>query len=379
MIAVVLGTTGELIKLAPILIELQERGRPALVLTTAQQVEQLPPFLDDFGLPEPHVWLARGHRGGDLEHTWEVPGWAATVAFGVLRRRRSLAARLRSDGCAPAVIVHGDTMTTVLGALAARVLRVPALHVEAGMRSGNWRNPFPEEINRRVAAKLVDVHFAPGERAVANLRAERARGRIVDTVQNTIRDAVDLAGTRIAAPPELPDVPFGLVSLHRFELIEHPDLFRPVLELLREHSRDQPLLFVDHSVTAAAIERHRLGDLFDDRFRRIPRLRYFPFMALLRASQFVVTDSGGSQEECAFLGQPCLVHRAVSEHATGLDSCVVLSHMDLDAVRRFLADPGALRAEPEEPEARPTELILAELERMGAITPVQQPDAAVLS
>ena len=76
---------------------------------------------------------------------------------------------------------------------------------------------------------------------------------------------------------------------------------------------------------------------------------------------------------------PCLVHRAVSEHATGLDTCVVLSHMDLDAVRRFLADPEALRADPEEPEARPTELILDELERMGAVAPALRRDAAVLS
>jgi UDP-N-acetylglucosamine 2-epimerase (non-hydrolysing) len=288
-----------------------------------------------------------------------VQGWAATVAANVVRHRRRLRAL-------DALIVHGDTMTTVLGALMARALGVPALHVEAGMRSGDWRNPFPEELNRRIAAKLVQVHLAPGPRPVANLEREHVRGRIVDTGQNTIRDAVDLAGHGDPGIP-LPDGPFGLASIHRFELINRPELFRPVLEILHERSRSEPILFVDHTVTAAALARHGFERYFDERLRRVPRLRYFPFIALLRRSRYLVTDSGGSQEECAFLGHPCLVHRAVSEHDTGLDSCVVLSRMDLDVLRAFLDDPDRLRAPAPEPEARPTEIVLRELERLGAL------------
>lgn len=361
MIGVVFGTTGELIKLAPVLLALRDRGEPACLISTSQQVQQLPAFLEDFGLPMPDVWLARGHRGADLEHTWQVPWWAVTVAANSLRRRRELSARL------DAIVVHGDTMTTVLGSLLAKLLRLPALHVEAGMRSGDWRNPFPEELNRTIAARLVDVHFAPGDRPVGNLRREKVGGRIVDTRQNTIRDAVDLAATGHGDPGiETPDS-FGLVSLHRFELIEKPELLGPVLEILHEHSRSEPLLFVDHSVTAAALKRHGFEHLFDDRFRRIPRLRYFPFISLLQRSRFLVTDSGGCQEECAFLGHPALIHRAVSEHDTGLDTCVVLSKMDLQVLRDFLADPDRYRVPPPPPESTPTEIIVSELERMGLL------------
>ena len=371
MIGVVFGTTGELIKLAPVLLRLDELGHRPLLMTTAQQVEQIPAFLHDFGLPEPDVWLARGFRGGDLERTHEIPVWAAQVAVSALRRRRELAAGLRSDGRTPILLVHGDTMTTVLGSLIGRLLRVPVGHIEAGMRSGDWRNPFPEELNRRVAAKLATIHFAPGPQAVANLRAESVSGSIVDTVQNTIRDAVDLAATSGAGEVAVPDEPFGIVSLHRYELIERPERFRPVLEILREHSRRRPLLFVDHSTTAAALRAGRLEGYFDERFRRIPRQRYFPFIALLKEAGFLVTDSGGSQEECAFLGLPCLIHRAVSEHQTGLDGCVVLSGMDLDVLRAFLADPDRLRTPAPEPEAYPTDLILAELARIGAVARVR--------
>jgi UDP-N-acetylglucosamine 2-epimerase (non-hydrolysing) len=367
MIAVVLGTTGELIKLSPLLLRLRDRGQPALVLTTAQQAGQLPDFFADFGLAAPDVWLAHGHRGGDLQRVGHLPGWLAAVTTAVARRRGELRARLRADGRAPVVIVHGDTMTTVLGALIARALGAPAMHIEAGMRSHDWRDPFPEELNRRLAARLVAVHCAPGEGAVANLRREGVRGRIVDTGENTVLDAIDLAEHR-PSPIELPEEPFGLVSLHRHELIERPERFGAILDVLREHAGRERLLFVDHAVTASAIARHGLGRFFDDRLRRVPRLRYFPFISLLRASRFLVTDSGGSQAECAFLGHPCLVHRAVTETSTGLDTCVVLSGLDLDAVRSFLADPNRLRAPAPRLAARPTDVVLAELERLGALS-----------
>lgn len=340
MIAVVFGTTGELIKLAPVIRELARRGHPPVMLSTGQQVEQLPACGRELGLPAVALWLARGSGGSDLDRKREIPGWAARVAGSVARHRRSLKRRLDADGCVPFVIVHGDTMTTVLGALAGRALGVPVGHIEAGMRSGDWRNPFPEELNRRVAARLVQLHFAPGPRAVANLASERVRGEVLDTGANTIRDALALAGEEVRPSVPLPAGPFGLVSLHRFELIEREAEFQALLALLREHSRRQPLLFVNHSTTAAVIDRSpALRAMFDDRLRRIPRQPYLQFIALLRRAAFLVSDSGGSQEECAFLGVPCVIHRAVSEHDTGLDGSVLLSGLDLERVRGFLADP----------------------------------------
>lgn len=368
MIAVVYGTTGELIKLAPVIRELQRRGREPLMLCTGQQVTQVPTFQTELGLPPVALWLARGSGGGDLDAKAEIPGWTMRVAIAMLRARRRLRTALASDGRRPFVLVHGDTFTTVLGALAGRALRLPVAHVEAGMRSGDWRNPFPEELNRRIAARLTDVHYAPGDRPVANLRAENVGGEIVDTRQNTIRDAIDLLTESIVPAVELPDEPFGLVSLHRFELIERQDAFRALLEILHEHSRRQPLLFVDHSTTAAVIDRvPALKRLFDERFRRIPRQPYLQFIALLRRSAFLVSDSGGSQEECAFLGLPCIIHRAVSEHDTGLDGSVVLSRLDLGVVREFLRGPERWRVPPADVGSRPSIRIVDDLAARGAV------------
>ena len=366
MIAVAYGTTAEVIKLAPVLVALEERGAHPLSLCVAQQAGQIAQSLSDFGLPQPDVWIARGHRGRDLERPVHIPLWLASAAATFTRQGRELNRRLHSDAKRPIMLVHGDTMTTVLGALMGRALRIPVGHIEAGMRSGNWRNPFPEELDRRIAARFTDLHFAPNQRAVDNLRRENLGGRIIDTGANTVLDALRLASDTAEIAVDLPDEPWGLVSLHRTELLENRSELRTVLEALRDASRRIPLLFVDHTITRAAVEVAGLQHLFDDRFRTIPRQRYPQFIALLRRSEFLVTDSGGSQEECAYLGHPCLIHRAVSEHSTGLDGgSVVLSGMRLDALREFLANPEAYRRDPSPPDLSPTRTILDTLEAGG--------------
>jgi UDP-N-acetylglucosamine 2-epimerase (non-hydrolysing) len=370
MIAVIYGTTGELIKLSPILMRLDQMNAPAFTLCTGQQVEQIPALLDDFGLPQPSVWLAHGNRYRDLERPQDLLPWFFDVCAAFARHRRMLRGRFDAATTKPLLTIHGDTLTTVLGGLIGHALRVPVAHIEAGMRSGDWRNPFPEELDRLTAARLAAVHFAPGEHAAANLRAMKVRGEIVDTGANTIRDALALVPPR-SVGIDLPREPFGLVSLHRFELLGKPAALRAILELLQEASRSAPVLFVDHPVTAAAIAAHGLDCLFDQHFRRIPRQPYFRFISLLKTSAFLVTDSGGSQQECAYLGHPCLVHRAVTEHDDGLDESVVLSRMDLGVARAFLEEPTRRAGSPKRASQSPTDVIIDRFERSGHLLPAR--------
>ncbi|MCB0872175.1 MAG: UDP-N-acetylglucosamine 2-epimerase [Actinobacteria bacterium] len=337
MIGVVFGTTGELIKIAPLCRAIRDRsGREPLLICTGQQPEQLPDMLRAFGLRQPDVWLARGSGGRDLARAADIPGWGARVVGNAARRRGWLRRALQSDGRAPMVIVHGDTFTTVAGALMGRAMAVPVGHVEAGLRSGDWRNPFPEELNRRITSRLARVHFAPGAWAAGNLRDAGVGGEIVDTGANTIADSLAL----VTATPEidLPDPPFGVVSIHRFELLRDQARLRAVLEAIRDGARRTPLLFVDHPVTCDALTAQGLDGLLDgEGITRIPRQGYGSFIGLLTRSAFLLTDSGGCQEEAAVLGHPTLIHRARTERRDGLDGGpVVLSHLDLDEVRRFL-------------------------------------------
>ena len=361
MICTVYGTTGELIKLAPVLTRLRDAGHPFVQATTGQQVQQLPALLDQLGLPQPDLWLGRGARGRDLERNRDIPGWLAGVGARFARERAGLRRRLAAGPGRPLVLVHGDTMTTVLGTIAGKLLRVPVAHIEAGVRTWDLLHPFPEELNRRAVSRLADVHYAPGPDAAANLR----RGAVVDTGANTIRDSLELVPD--LDPVELPQGAFGIVSLHRYELLRDEELLRGTIEILARHAAATPMVFVDHPVTVAALRRFELERLFGDGLRRIARLDFFGFVALLRRASFAVTDSGGTQIEAAMLDKPCLVHRKLVEQQEGVGENVVVSGLRLSALEEFLADPGRhRRREPPSPIA-PSDTIVADLAERGFI------------
>jgi UDP-N-acetylglucosamine 2-epimerase (non-hydrolysing) len=370
MILVFYGTTGELIKLAPVLRALDDAGSPAYTVCTAQQPAQIPSMLDDLGVYPPDLWLDRGSDDRDLERSADVPMWMGGLARGVMRHSRHLRRVARSDGRPPLVIVHGDTFTTVIGALVGRLLGASVAHIEAGLRSGDWRNPFPEELDRRITSRIAQIHFAPGAWAAQNLVRDRVGGTIVDTGANTIRDALALVKPTASAAIELPDSEFGLVSIHRFELLRSRERVAALLGVLSDHAKRAPLVFIDHPVTVRALRDHGLDDLLDhSNITRVPRQRYVPFIALLKRSAFLVTDSGGCQEECAELGHPCVVHRAATERRDGLDvGIVVLSRLDVEVVRRFMRDPP--QVPPRKAAASPTAAIVRHLERSGYIPPV---------
>jgi len=364
VILVIFGTTGELIKIAPVLLRLDERGYRYVLATTGQQVQQIPGFLEQLDLRQPDLWLARGTGGRDLRSNGDIPGWLASVTRSFARRRGQLRHELCGGPGAPLVLVHGDTMTTVLGAAMGRALGITVAHIEAGLRSFDLRHPFPEEINRRISSRLARIHYAPGAWAASNLR----RKDVVDTGSNTIRDSLALVPEDAPLPDAVPDEPFGVVSLHRFELLNDRQAFTTTLDLLAESAKVTPLLFVDHSVTIAAIERFRLESMFDgSRFRRVPRLPFFDFVRLERRSAFVVTDSGGSQEECFYLDLPCLVHRVRTERREGLGENVVLSGMRTEALQAFLDSPEAYRRRSVLPDASPSDVIVADLERRSIV------------
>jgi UDP-N-acetylglucosamine 2-epimerase (non-hydrolysing) len=359
VILVVFGTTGELIKLAPVLLRLDEGRHPYLLATTGQQVQQIPRFLEQFGLRQPDVWLARGAQGRDLRVNGDIPGWLRTVGRSYARERRSFRTALRERSGRPLVLVHGDTMTTVLGAAIGRTLGAPVAHIESGLRSYDIRNPFPEEVNRKLASALARIHYAPGAWAASNVR-----GDVVDTGSNTIRDSLALVPEGEASF-SLPAEPFGIVSLHRFELLNSRRLLTATVNSLAQTAERTPLLFIGHPVTVAAIDRFALRGSFDERFAIVPRLRFFDFVRVERRSAFVITDSGGSQEECYYLGIPCLVHRVRTERREGLGENAVLSELRIDALRDFLVDPGRHRRRTHPPAASPSCVIVDDLARRG--------------
>ena len=362
MICAIYGTTGELIKLWPVLRGIEQRGGRFVNATTAQQIAQIPDLLTQLGLQQPDVYFARGHGGRELHTNRDIPPWLASVARGFVRNRAHLRRAMRQDGAPPLVIVHGDTMTTLLGTLIGRGLGAPVAHVEAGVRTWDLRHPFPEELNRRLVTKIAQVHYAPGAQAAANIK----RGIVVDTGMNTIRDSLELAAEGVEVPEEVRGGPFGLVSIHRYELLNDGALLRATCEALARHPAQRPMLFVDHPVTVAAMRKYGLTGVFEgSSVVRMARRSFFDFIGLLRLADFAVTDSGGTQVESYVLDKPCLVHRKKVEQPDGVGENVVVSQFDLERLARFLDDPSAHRRRTPPPAVSPTEIILDDLEGRG--------------
>jgi UDP-N-acetylglucosamine 2-epimerase (non-hydrolysing) len=263
------------------------------------------------------------------------------------------------------VLVHGDTFTAPLGALVGRLLGAKVGHVEAGMRSGSLRHPFPEELNRRVAGRIVQVHFPPTQRDANNLR--RHRGQVVTMGANTIVDAVRYAlehprPTDLELPAE-----YGLATLHRFELVSREDLYRTALETLKEYSAKLPIVYFAGASERERLEQYGLLNLFDGvDFRIEEKMSYVTFLPILAQATFVVTDSGGLQEESGHLGIPCAVHRNRTERPDGDGVQMVLTGFQTDKLRGFLDDYERYRTPAALDRFHPSRVIADTIEGLGA-------------
>lgn len=359
-IVFVAGTTAELIKVAPVMRALRDAGRPFRLWSTSQHITGVEESLADLDVPRPDQYFIPAGGRAHITQSLQVPGWALRLARSALVNRRAMRAELRSDGRPGIIVVHGDTFSTVFGALLGRFLGVKVAHIEAGLRSGSLLSPFPEELNRQVVGKVATMHFAPTPREVANLKRAHAKGEIVLTGANTVVDALHSVDRSTVEGVDLPDH-FGLVTLHRFELLRNTEQFRGVVQLLAEHSAEYPLVMVLGHAEKAKLTELNLDGLFGPNFIPVDKRPYAKFLPILARADFVVTDSGGLQEECAALGTPCAVHRERTERHQGLGENVVLTGMDLGVLLRFLDDWRDHVRTPDADAQSPSQIIAREL------------------
>jgi UDP-N-acetylglucosamine 2-epimerase (non-hydrolysing) len=256
------------------------------------------------------------------------------------------------------VLVHGDTFSTLLGALMGRVAGLRVGHVESGLRSFNIFHPFPEEITRLLTFRLSHTLYCPGAWAAEN--ASRYRREVIDTGANTLADTAALAARVPLRSDHLPEGEFAIVSLHRYENIFRRERFELLVTVLEEMAESKPLLFILHPPTEKQLERFGLR-LRLERNPRIdlrPRYTYFDFFALMQRADYVVTDGGSIQEESAYLGLPCLLMRKATERREGLGANAVLSKYDRTVIRKFTLDFASHRQPVFEQANRPSDVII---------------------
>lgn len=332
MIHFIIGTRAQLFKMAPIMLECDRRQLNWRWVYTAQHKETIKQTLDTFGLPEPHYtiinWATEAKSMGKMWY------WFLTMLLSVPKSKRILGGYTGKEHI---VLTHGDTLTTWIAALMAKVTGTKVMHVESGLRSFNVWKPFPEEINRLITFKLSDYYACPGEWALNNL--EKYKGVKINTHTNTQMDVLKF-GLQHAEESklELPKQKFAVVSIHRYENIFKEERFKEILDRLDDVSEKFKVLFVQHPATEIQIKKYQLLDRLKNNknIELLPRLEYLDFIKAIKNSEFVVTDGGGNQEELYHLGKPTLIFRNETERKEGLGKTAVISKLDKKIINDFL-------------------------------------------
>lgn len=311
-IMLLFGTRPEAVKMCPLVTELKTRsGIETVVCVSGQHRQMLTGVLSSFG-----VTADRNMRV--MKNSQTLSSLFAAVLTGT---QKALA-----DFHPDVVAVHGDTITAFAGALACFFSGVPVAHVEAGLRTGDMRSPFPEELDRRAIALMASYNFSPTGQAAGNLIREGAAPERVWVTGNTVIDALRYTVNENYTHPELEwasGAPLVLVTAHRRESLG--DTMRGMLRAVRRVALERPfvrILFPLHMnplVRKAAEE--ILGDLPSVHLTGPLEVR--DFHNILARARIVLTDSGGVQEEAAALGKPTLVMRDETERPEGVDAGVL--------------------------------------------------------
>jgi len=332
-IATIVGTRPEVVKMAPVVEALDGLPHDHVLVHSGQHYDLLMDkvFFRELELRQPDFQFELKARPPHLQVATTMRQIAPAVAGADL------------------VVVHGDTNTTLAGALLGNKLGIPVAHVEAGIRS--FDKSMPEEVNRILTDQVSTLLFAPTPIASKNLRAEGVRSG-VHVVGNSVIDAIRHNLNRAMEASDILDRlglkkgRYGLVTFHRAENVDERSRFERVLNVLAEiaHRRSLEVVFPVHPRTRKMAKKFGLERLLDasDGLRTIDPLGYLDMLVLERASAIILTDSGGLQEESCYFRVPCVTLRENTERPETLEiGANVLAGTDrgriLSAVNRQLA------------------------------------------
>ena len=306
-VMLVFGTRPEAIKMCPLVNELKTRkGIETIVCVTGQHRQMLDQVLEAFQV-EPDYDLSIMK---DRQTLFDV-------TTNILNRIKAVLEEVQPD----VVLVHGDTSTTFVTALACFYLQIPVGHVEAGLRTYNIYSPYPEEFNRQAVSIISAYNFAPTELSKENLLRE---GKNPDTIYVTGNTAIDALKTTVREDYTHPDLEWAkgsrliMITAHRRENLGEPmkHMFRAIRRVCDEHPDIKAIYPIHMDPVVREIADSILGD--DERIRIIEPLDVLDFHNFLSRSYLILTDSGGIQEEAPSLGKPVLVMRDTTERPEGI-------------------------------------------------------------
>lgn len=327
-IAFILGTRPEIIKMAPLIKAFQENSEKfnIIVIASGQHEELAKQAFLDFKV-NVDIQISLSRKGNSLS---ELTAELLPKIDNVLKE------------VSPSwAFVHGDTTTTMVGAMAAYYQQINIVHVEAGLRTQNKHSPFPEEMNRRLVAQMADLHFTPTEADMQNLLDEGCSKETIYVTGNTIVDAVDtglnMLGTKVTELLLDPNLKTVLVTSHRRETKDDAlvDICLALKEMLAVQS-DMQVVFIEPMLShKKKIIREYLEDV--KRMQIVAPMSYPDFIKLVQFAHLILSDSGGIQEEAHYLNIPLLILRENTERPIVLENknCVLIGTKKEDLLKEI--------------------------------------------
>jgi len=328
-LVIIIGTKAQLIKMAPVIKELMRQKIAFKFVWTGQHQETINELLKCFGIPQPDfIWVPNT----EADTKFKLFRWLFAVFIKGLKPNQALWKK------ETIVIVHGDTLSAFVGALIAKIKKAKVLHIEAGLRSFNLFNPFPEEILRVLTSYLTTFFACSSEWACKNAkRFSKNDHYILNTYHNTLLDSTLLA-LQAECKRVLPTEKYCVVSIHRVENLNNAQRFDFILNQILSIALKIKVIFVLHPTTKKKLEgtewlrtlKQHSNILLEE------RMDYIDFCHLLNGSSFLISDGGSNQEECSYLKLPCMLMRKATEREEGLDALTELSYYKAEKVDVFV-------------------------------------------
>ena len=355
-----IGTEAEFIKLYPVIEKCIEKGLTITLICNGQNNLRESIILTE-KMRTRSVFLLKGiiwfpFKGFSSRALWLLL-WAMITFFKtfwfLFGERNKFAGK-------PVFVVHGDTVSTLIGAVVAKILGYPILHVESGLTSGRLFNPFPEEISRRIVTRISKLRFCPTPETYSHV-LDRPGKRKILTNGNTMWDMLQY-GLKTGCAKIRPS--YFLLMIHRQETLANPAVFFKIVEAIRRHQPpDLKCIFILHHPTRNFLIFHgRMDELNQSPgWELVDRLPFFEFVHLLKDARFALTDGGTNQEECYYLGTPCYLLRECTERQEGIGENVVLKSDFIQNIPWFMQNYEPLRRGAVRFERSPSEIIADEI------------------
>ncbi|MBU2541588.1 MAG: UDP-N-acetylglucosamine 2-epimerase [Candidatus Omnitrophica bacterium] len=355
MIHIAIGTKAQFIKMAPVMQRLKERGIKFNLIDLGQHSLITSELRKEFELDGPSVVLSKGENASSI---LKIFMWLKDVLFKSLSYKR-----IRKEiflDTSGVCLIHGEPLSSLIALYLAKRAKLKVAHIESGLFSFNYFNPFPEEIIRNLIVRWSDILFAPSSWAFENLRKIGCEKKSVLLSANTSFEATAYTLSK-GSELKLDFEKYVLVTFHRAENIFRKKRLKLLIGLIREVAKRFPVIFIQDPPTVNLLKRFHLNEEIDklDNINCLSVVSHSEFLHLLKNCEFIISDGGSIQEESFYLDKPCLLMRNHTERMEGLGENVVLSKFSPEEISIFLDNyKNFKRKTPQDAKCRPSQEIV---------------------